>query len=45
MENFFGIMKSELLYLQKFDSIEHFIRELEYIYYGKNYRIKAKLKD
>jgi transposase len=23
MENFFGLLKSELLYLQKFDSIEH----------------------
>lgn len=24
MENFFGLLKSELLYLQKFESIEHF---------------------
>ena len=24
MENFFGLVKSELLYLQKFESIEHF---------------------
>lgn len=45
MENFFGILKSELLYLQEFDSIEHFMKELyEYIYYYNNYRIKAKLK-
>ena len=28
MENFFGILKSELLYLQEFYSIEHFIKEL-----------------
>ena len=24
MENFFGLLKSELLYLQDFDSLEHF---------------------
>jgi len=45
MENFFGHLKSELLYLQKFDNIEHFISELhDYIYYYNNHRIKAKLK-
>lgn len=45
MENFFGILKSELLYLQKFDNLEHFINELhDYIYYYNNHRIKAKLK-
>ena len=45
IENFFGILKSELLYLQKFDSVEHFIRELhDYIYYYNNHRIKVKLK-
>lgn len=45
MENFFGLLKSELLYLQTFDSLEHFIKELhEYIYYYNNKRIKAKLK-
>ena len=45
MENFFGILKSELLYIQKFDSVEHFIKELhDYIYYYNNCRIKAKLK-
>ena len=44
MENFFGILKSELLYLQKFDSAEHFIEELhDYINYYNNHRIKAKL--
>ena len=45
MENFFGILKSELLYLQKFNSIENFEYELkEYIHYYNNHRIKAKLK-
>ena len=28
MENFFGILKSELLYLQDFDSLDHFKEEL-----------------
>ena len=28
MENFFGLLKSELLYLQKFESMEHFKLEL-----------------
>lgn len=27
-ENFFGLLKSELLYLQEFKSIEHFKQEL-----------------
>ena len=45
MENFFGILKSELLYLQDFDSIEHFEQELvAYLNYYNNRRIKAKLK-
>lgn len=45
MENFFGILKSELLYLQEFDSLEHFKKELEeYIDYYNNKRIKYKLK-
>lgn len=44
--NFFGIMKSELLYLKKFKSIKHFKQELEkYINYYNYRRIKAKLKD
>lgn len=44
-ENFFGLLKSELLYLQEFDSIEHFIDELiSYLDYYNNRRIKAKLK-
>ncbi|AEG58419.1 Integrase catalytic region [Desulforamulus ruminis DSM 2154] len=45
MENFFGLLKSELLYLQDFDSVEHFRKELEdYIDYYNNQRIKCKLK-
>ena len=45
MENFFGLLKSELLYLHEFDSIEHFKTELiEYLDYYNNRRIKAKLK-
>ena len=45
MENFFGHLKSELLYLQEFDSVDHFKQELiEYIDYYNNRRIKARLK-
>ena len=45
MENFFGLLKSELLYLQEFESMEHFKLELTaYLAYYNNYRIKAKLK-
>ena len=45
MENFFGLLKSELLYLQGFDSMEHFKSELiDYLDYYNNRRIKAKLK-
>ncbi len=45
MENFFGLHKSKLLYLQKISSIKHFETELEnYIYYYNNLRIKDKLK-
>lgn len=29
LENFFGLLKSELLYLQKFTSVDHFRKELE----------------
>ena len=44
-ENFFGIMKSELLYAEKFESPEAFIKALnEYIDYYNNKRIKTKLK-
>lgn len=45
IENFFGLLKSELLYLQEFESMEHFKQELiEYLDYYNNRRIKAKLK-
>ena len=45
IENFFGILKSELLYLQDFESMEHFKQELiEYLDYYNNRRIKGKLK-
>ena len=45
MENFFGHLKSELLYLQEFESIDHFKEELiAYIDCYNNRRIKARLK-
>ena len=44
IENFFGLLKSELLYLQNFDSIEHFRAELEsYLKYYNFNRIKSSL--
>ena len=44
-ENFFGLLKSELFYLQDFKSIENFKKELiEYIDYYNTKRIKGKLK-
>lgn len=43
IESFFGLLKSELLYLQKFESIEHFTSELvDYLDYYHNRRRKAK---
>ena len=45
IENFFGLLKSELLYLQEFKSMQHFELELNaYLDYYNNHRIKAKLK-
>ena len=45
IENFFGLLKSELFYFEKFKSIEDFREKLdEYIDYYNNRRIKAKLK-
>ena len=45
IENFFGLLKSELLYLQEFQSMEHFKQELiEYMDYYNNRRIKAMRK-
>lgn len=44
-ENFFGIMKSELLYARKFETPEAFMKALEkYIEYYNNKRIKLRLK-
>ena len=43
-EKFFGIMKSELLYAEKFNTTEEFITALEeYIDYYNNNRIKNRL--
>ena len=45
MENFFGLLKSELLYLQDFQSVDHFKQELvDYIEWYNTKRIKRKLK-
>ena len=45
MENFFGLLKSELLYLREFKDVNEFRDELEkYIDYYNNQRIKGKLK-
>ena len=45
IETFFGLLKSKLLYLQEFQSMEHFKQELlDYLDYYNNRRIKAKLK-
>lgn len=45
MENFFGIMKSELLYPNEFRDMDHFKQELKtYIEYYNNKRIKSRLK-
>lgn len=44
MENFFGLLKSELLYLQDFRDVSHFEQELhEYIKYYNEKRIKSRL--
>lgn len=44
IESFFGVMKSELFYAQKFDTVEVFIKSLqEYIEYYNNNRIKNRL--
>jgi putative transposase len=44
IENFFGILKSELFYLQKFASLEELKREIkQYINYYNSVRIKSNL--
>lgn len=45
MENFFGLLKTEMFYKHEFKSTEHLISEIEdYIDYYNNKRIKCKLK-
>jgi putative transposase len=45
MENFFGLLKTELYYLEKFESAEQLKSALgEYIHYYNHERIKLKLK-
>lgn len=45
MENFFGRLKVEMFYGEKFDSVEDFITKLrDYISYYNNERISLKLK-
>lgn len=44
IENFFGLMKSELLYAETFENMEHFKQKLkEYIEWYNNQRIKLRL--
>lgn len=44
MENFFGLLKSELLYLRTFQSLDEFCQELiAYLEYYNHNRIKEKL--
>jgi len=45
MENFFGRLKVEMYYGEKFESVNAFIKVLEeYIYYYNNERIISKVK-
>ena len=45
MENFFGLMKNELLYIQEWESVDQFKTELiKYINYYNNDGIKLRLK-
>ena len=45
MKNFWGVLKSELLYLRKLSFMEKFKEELiKYIGYYNSKRIKSKLK-
>lgn len=45
MENFFGLMKNELLYVNDYESIEDFEKDLrKYIVWYNNKRIKLRLK-
>ena len=45
MENFFGIMKNELLYVKDYETVDDFKRDLKkYIEWYNNKRIKLRLK-
>ena len=45
MENFFGLIKNELLYVNDFDSVDSFETELrKYILWYNKKRIKLRLK-
>lgn len=45
IENFFGILKSELFYLKKYNTIEQLKEDIKnYIWYYNNVRIKSALK-
>ena len=45
MENFFGLMKTELLYLHEWESVDQFEEALRaYIHYYNYDRIKLRLK-
>ena len=45
MENFFGLLKSELLYLQGFQFLKHFKQQrVEYLVIYNNSRIKVESK-
>jgi putative transposase len=45
MENFFGHLKSELFYCNRFDTVEDFATALEaYIHWYNNERISTTLK-
>lgn len=46
VENFFGLLKTKLLYLQEFESIKHFCQEVDnYMVYYNHKRMKTKLKN
>ena len=45
IENFFGILKSELFYLEKYKSVNELKKAIkQYIHYNDNERIKLNLK-
>jgi len=44
MENFFGLMKSELLYPNEFKDMEYFKQELKMYVEYNNKRIRSRLK-